>query len=62
MKDVQKHKWFEGFSWEYLRSGALEAPYIPELKDNADLSNFDTYPEDDDDEVEEDLTGWDLAF
>ena len=62
IKDVQKHKWFEGFSWESLRNGSSEAPYIPKLRDNTDLSNFDSYPDDNTAEPEDDLTGWDFSF
>jgi cGMP-dependent protein kinase len=62
IKDIQKHKWFEGFSWEDLRLGNLEAPFVPNLKDNKDLSNFDTYPDDNGSEPEDDLTGWDATF
>lgn len=62
IKDVQKHKWFEGFSWENLRNGSLEAPYIPKVVDNTDLNNFDKYPEDVDPDPEDDLSGWDFSF
>ena len=62
IKDIQKHKWFEGFSWDNLRNGTLEAPYIPHLKDNTDLRNFDSYSEDTGPEPNDDLTGWDLAY
>jgi cGMP-dependent protein kinase len=62
VKEVQKHKWFEGFSWESLKNCTLEAPHIPKVKDNTDLSNFDKYPEDDGVEPLDDLTGWDFAF
>lgn len=62
IKDVAKHKWFEGFSWESLRNQTLEAPYLPAIKDNSDLTNFDKYPDDNDPEPIDDLTGWDFAF
>jgi len=29
MKDIKKHKWFEGFNWDELRKRTLKAPYIP---------------------------------
>ncbi|CAB1319765.1 unnamed protein product, partial [Coregonus sp. 'balchen'] len=28
-KDIQKHKWFEGFNWEGLRKSTLAPPIIP---------------------------------
>lgn len=62
IKDVQKHRWFEGFSWENLRNGSLEAPFIPKVLDNTDLNNFDKYPEDDEPDPEDDLSGWDFSF
>ena len=31
MKDVQKHKWFEGFNWEGLRRRTLAPPYVPKV-------------------------------
>ncbi|CDQ56711.1 unnamed protein product [Oncorhynchus mykiss] len=30
-KDIQKHKWFEGFNWEGLRKGTLSPPIIPKV-------------------------------
>ncbi|CAG05402.1 unnamed protein product, partial [Tetraodon nigroviridis] len=29
VKDIQKHKWFEGFNWEGLRQGSIDPPYTP---------------------------------
>jgi len=29
VKDIQKHKWFEGFNWDGLRKGTLKPPYVP---------------------------------
>ncbi|KAG1936475.1 cGMP-dependent protein kinase [Pimephales promelas] len=29
VKDIQKHKWFEGFNWDGLRKGTLTPPIIP---------------------------------
>uniref|UniRef100_A0A8C5TY66 Uncharacterized protein n=1 Tax=Malurus cyaneus samueli TaxID=2593467 RepID=A0A8C5TY66_9PASS len=31
VKDIQKHKWFEGFNWEGLRKGTLTPPIIPSV-------------------------------
>jgi len=61
IKEVQKHRWFDGFNWENLRNGTLEAPYIPQLKDNTDLKNFEKYDEDNDIPLD-DVSGWDQAF
>jgi len=62
IKDIQKHKWFEGFSWECLQKGTLIAPYIPKIEHDADTSNFDNFGEDDAGEPADDLTGWDKEF
>uniref|UniRef100_UPI003AAE3D6B cGMP-dependent protein kinase 1 n=1 Tax=Centroberyx gerrardi TaxID=166262 RepID=UPI003AAE3D6B len=31
-KDIQKHKWFEGFNWEGLCKGTLNPPIIPKVR------------------------------
>jgi cGMP-dependent protein kinase len=62
VKDIQKHIWFEGFSWENFRGGFLEAPYIPNLKTNFDTSNFEKYPEDTGPEPADDISGWENLF
>ncbi|CAF0735498.1 unnamed protein product [Adineta steineri] len=62
ISDIQKHKWFEGFSWECLKKQTLAAPYIPKVETDADTSNFDYFAEDDAPEPEDDLTGWDKEF
>ncbi|CAF1362888.1 unnamed protein product [Adineta steineri] len=62
IKDIQKHQWFEGFSWDSLKNGTLAAPHVPKVDHDADTSNFDEFPEDDSPEPEDDLTGWDKDF
>ncbi len=32
VKDVQKHKWFDGFNWDGLRKGTLKPPIIPNVR------------------------------
>ena len=60
-KDIQKHKWFDGFNWEGLRNRKISPPIIPKVKSPTDASNFDDYPPDE--EVPpDDLTGWDKDF
>jgi len=29
IKDVKKHKWFDGFNWEDLRKRTIKPPYTP---------------------------------
>ncbi|KAL9984892.1 hypothetical protein ACROYT_G007237 [Oculina patagonica] len=61
LKDIKKHKWFDGFNWEGLRQRKLQAPIIPKIKSPTDASNFDDYPPDD--EIPpDDMTGWDKDF
>ncbi|XP_030196111.1 protein kinase cGMP-dependent 1b isoform X2 [Gadus morhua] len=62
VKDIQKHKWFEGFNWEGLRKGALTPPIIPDVTSPTDTSNFDSFPEDTDDPPPDDNSGWDTDF
>jgi len=61
LKDVQKHKWFEGFNWEGLKRRTLTPPFLPKVSGPTDISNFDVYPPDVDD-APDDLSGWDRDF
>lgn len=61
IKDVVKHKWFEGFNWDGLRKKTLKPPIVPSIKNPTDVSNFDDYP-DDEDVPPDDVTGWDRDF
>ncbi|CAB4006069.1 cGMP-dependent kinase 1 [Paramuricea clavata] len=61
LKDIMKHRWFDGFNWEGLRQRKLTPPIIPKVKSGTDASNFDEYPPDDEVPVD-DLTGWDRDF
>ncbi|MEE6485485.1 hypothetical protein FKM82_014302 [Ascaphus truei] len=62
VKDIQKHKWFEGFNWEGLRKGTLTPPIIPSVSSPTDTSNFDSFPEDNDEPPPDDNSGWDVDF
>jgi len=62
VKDIQKHKWFEGFNWEALRKRTLKPPIIPQVKSCLDSSNFDSYPADESGTPPDDLSGWDKDF
>ncbi|KAJ3606031.1 hypothetical protein NHX12_028074 [Muraenolepis orangiensis] len=61
VKDIQKHKWFEGFNWEGLRQGSIDSPFTPTVTGPLDNSNFDYFPEDTDEPPDEE-SGWDLEF
>ncbi|XP_042593352.1 cGMP-dependent protein kinase 1a isoform X2 [Cyprinus carpio] len=62
VKDIQKHKWFEGFNWDGLRKGTLTPPIIPNVTSSTDTSNFDSFPEDNEDPPPDDNSGWDTDF
>lgn len=62
IKDIQKHKWYEGFSFEALRNRTLRPPIIPQVKSILDASNFDSYPADESGTPPDDLSGWDKDF
>ncbi|MGH0138290.1 UNVERIFIED_CONTAM: hypothetical protein FKN15_066088 [Acipenser sinensis] len=62
VKDIQKHKWFEGFNWEGLRKGTLTPPIVPNVTSPTDTSNFDSFPEDNEDPPPDDNSGWDTDF
>ena len=42
-----KHKWFSGFDWDALMNKTMPVPIQPKVKDTEDMSNFDSYPSDD---------------
>ncbi|XP_006820496.1 cGMP-dependent protein kinase 1-like [Saccoglossus kowalevskii] len=62
IKDIQKHKWFEGFNWDGLRKRTMTPPILPTVRSPNDTSNFDDYPVDDEPVPPDDLTGWDKDF
>ena len=40
-KELQEHPWFEGFAWDDLLNKKLKMQYIPDIKSQTDISNFD---------------------
>ncbi|XP_071953557.1 cGMP-dependent protein kinase 1-like isoform X2 [Antedon mediterranea] len=62
LKDIMKHKWFDGFNWTGLRNRTLTPPIIPMISSPDDSSNFDDYPPDTDPLPPDDLSGWDRDF
>ncbi|OMJ20964.1 cAMP-dependent protein kinase type 1 [Smittium culicis] len=45
VKDIINHKWYEEVDWVKLASKRISAPLIPSIKEDGDTSNFDKYPE-----------------
>ena len=35
IREIQKHKWFEGFNWEGIKKRTLPAPITPNVSDYA---------------------------
>ncbi|XP_051541562.1 cGMP-dependent protein kinase 1-like isoform X2 [Myxocyprinus asiaticus] len=62
MKDIQKHKWFEGFNWDGIREGTLTPPFLPNVDGPLDTSNFDCFPEDTEELPPDEESGWDIEF
>jgi len=62
IRDIQKHKWFDGFNWEGLRTRTLSPPIMPKIQSHLDTSNFDEYPTDTDGPPPDDVSGWDELF
>jgi len=62
IRDIQKHKWFDGFNWEGLRTRSLSPPIMPKIQNHLDTSNFDEYPTDNDGPPPDDVSGWDELF
>uniref|UniRef100_A0A8C4ZDD6 cGMP-dependent protein kinase n=1 Tax=Gadus morhua TaxID=8049 RepID=A0A8C4ZDD6_GADMO len=63
VKDIQKHKWFEGFNWEGMIPLSLSPlSVVPKVTSPTDTSNFDSFPEDTDDPPPDDNSGWDTDF
>ena len=49
-EDVKKHKWFRGLAFDKLYNRELAAPMVPEISGAEDTSQFETYPDSEDDD------------
>ena len=47
VNDIKLHRFFKNLDWNKLIKCQLEAPYIPEVKDDGDCNNFEFYKESD---------------
>jgi len=48
--DIKNHAWFKGFDWKGVTAKTTtkeKVPWVPAIKDNTDMSNFDSYAEED---------------
>jgi hypothetical protein len=59
---VSLYRWFQGFDFESLANLTLKPPRISFVNGPLDLSNFDTFPHDNEDIVKEETSGWDENF
>jgi len=46
-KNIRAHPWFNNFSWEGLTTFKLTPPIVPTVKDPTDISNFDSFKDED---------------
>lgn len=40
--EIRKHKWFEGVQWDDILLKRVKAPFVPVVKGETDVSNFDS--------------------
>lgn len=59
--DIKKHSFFHKFDFQKLSTQQMPAPFVKAVKSKYDLSNFDDCPRDDD-EPQEETSGWDQDF
>ena len=43
--DIKDHRWFNSLDWNALLQRKKQPPYIPEVKNEGDTSNFSNYPD-----------------
>merc|ERR1712087_370799 len=46
--DIKQHKWFQSIVWSELLSKKIPSPFKPKVASETDTSNFDEYPDSDD--------------
>ncbi|XP_065161153.1 cGMP-dependent protein kinase, isozyme 1-like [Atheta coriaria] len=61
IQDIKKHKWFQGFDWDGLISGNLQAPIVQSIRGPSDFTNFDTFSKDNNIPADE-TSGWEKDF
>ena len=40
-QEVKAHPWFEKVNWENIFNKTIQAPFVPKIKGDFDISNFD---------------------
>lgn len=63
-KNIKKHIWYKApFDWDLLFARKMKAPFVPNIKSDEDISNFDSFPGDGNvPEYVDDGTNWDDDF
>lgn len=39
--EIKNHPWFQGIDWSALLTKKVKAPFVPNIKSEIDVSNFD---------------------
>lgn len=47
--DIKDHPWFARMNWDALYACTVAPPFVPKVKEPNDTSNFDDYPDSDED-------------
>lgn len=45
--DIKTHAWFSGVVWDDVFACRVSAPFVPRVRGAKDTSNFDSYPDSD---------------
>jgi len=65
-KLIMEHAWFRGFDWDAFLKKKLTAPIIQAVRNPEDLSNFEHYDDDNEQQevykVDEKNPNWDAEF
>lgn len=40
-EEIKRHPWFEKVDWEAILTKRIRPPYVPKIKGELDVSNFD---------------------
>jgi len=64
VKNLKAHKWFAPFDWESLETLRMQPPYIPQIGNKKDTSNFEARENDLPPQLPyvDDGSGWDKSF
>lgn len=63
-KNIKKHNWYASFDWASMEAMALPPPYVPEVKNATDMTNFSASKDDLPPQAEyhDDGSSWDKNF